>query len=64
MPPRDRKAKTSGRERADGTSRVREAGFGPGATEHPAPPAEGKWSGVLTRVRGLLARRRGARRQD
>jgi hypothetical protein len=32
-------------------------------TEHPAPPAEGKWRGILGQVRGLLARRRGARRR-
>jgi hypothetical protein len=32
-------------------------------TQHPAPPAEGKWRGILGQVRGLLARRRGARQR-
>jgi hypothetical protein len=34
------------------------------ATEHPAPPAEGKWRGILGQVRGLLARGRTERRRS
>jgi hypothetical protein len=46
----------SDRERADEeTSRARGRSEG---TQHPAPPAEGKWRGILGQVRGLLARRR------
>jgi hypothetical protein len=32
-------------------------------TEHPAPPAEGKWRGILGQVQGLIARRRGRQRR-
>jgi hypothetical protein len=59
----------SDRERArDETSRAREAEFGlPGASHdplHPAPPAEGKWRGILGEVRDLIARRRRGRRRS
>jgi hypothetical protein len=36
----------------------------PRGTQHPAPPAEGKWRGILGQVRGILARRRGERRSS
>jgi hypothetical protein len=52
----------------DETSRAREAEFGlPGESRdplHPAPPAEGKWRGILGEVRDLIARRRRARRRS
>jgi len=51
---------------SDETSRAREAerrlaGEAPDPL-HPAPPAEGKWRGILGEVRGMLARRRRERR--
>jgi hypothetical protein len=52
----------------DETSRAREAEFGlPGESHdplHPAPPAEGKWRGILGEVRDLIARRREGRRRS
>jgi hypothetical protein len=59
----------SGRERVqDETSRAREAEFGLAGEAHdplhPAPPAEGKWRGILGEVRDMIARRRRARRRS
>jgi hypothetical protein len=52
----------------DEASRAREPEFRlPGGSHdplHPAPPAEGKWRGILGEVRDLIARRRRARRRS
>jgi hypothetical protein len=53
--------------RQPGPDEIRETGLGRGRESreplHPAPPAEGKWRGILGQVRGLLSRRRGTRQR-
>ena len=58
MSPSERESQGREPER-DELDRAREGTLGGAGerhgSEHPAPPAEGKWRGVLAQVRGLLA---------